>query len=267
MKTIPKKRCPYCNSKKLNEIDESDDLECEICHNKWKKGLEWIHSGMKLWLDNISGCYSSLSNSKKKKYEKIVENFGRRFSSSHSVYQKDPTSSLMLLLNAMEELMEAFALVFHKLIPVAFSKSHEVKMTPFFYYSPELLKDKIKNKDEIFLYIDISGKYIRPLHLTESQFWEKEEKKEWNSQNERYGVMFRDGRYYRSDHWVKFCKDECMEIAKTLRYCGFLLDYIEKKDKFPGTFSFIPEGSIFLICSTNFLEDYWQKTYKKESKN
>ena len=50
----------------------------------------------------------------------------------------------------MEELMEVFALIFNKIIPVTFSKSHEVKMTPFFVYYLDGLKDKIKIRDEIF---------------------------------------------------------------------------------------------------------------------
>lgn len=261
MITFPKKnktvKCPYCYSKNIAENEDLKEIECLDCHEKWIRGLEWLHKGMKIWLNNIQGCYSALSRKKKKKYKEIIESFGKKWSSSYKLHKEDPISSMNLLLHAMEELMVAFALVFHKILPKYFSKSHEVKMTPHFDYLPKEYLGKNEKDDEIYLFIDFSGKYLKPLHLSESEFWNKEENHKWNSISERYGVMFRDGRYYRSKKWEEFCKKECLQIVNILRYSGYLLDYIEKKDKILGRFFITEEGNILIICSVRKLDEYW----------
>ena len=167
----------------------------------------------------------------------------------------------------MEEVMEAFAILLHNNLPSTFSKSHEVKMTPYFNTLPDWMKDKEDDNDKIYLIIDISGEAIKPLHLNEVEFWNKEEGKGWSGLSERYGVMFRDGRYYRSDKWKYFCKKECPEIAYLLRYCVYYLDYLEENEQIMGNLLISGKGNIFLICYYKELEDYWkQKVDKKEAK-
>jgi DNA-directed RNA polymerase subunit RPC12/RpoP len=269
MSKIKKKpRCPYCNSKNIRKVKEKDFNKCLNCQKEWRINSEWLHKGMKVWLDNLDGIYSKLSNKKKEKYQTLIRSFGKKYSSSEKIFEEDPQSALNILLIAMEEIMEAFAILLHKNLPSTFLKSHEVKMTPYFNKLPDGMKVNEDNNDKIYLFIDISGEPIRPLYLNEEEFWKVEADKDWKSLSERYGVMFRDGRYYRSEKWKDFCKKECPDLAYVLRYCVYYLDYIEEKDKIKGTFMISGEGNIFLICYYKELEDYWkQKVEKKETKN
>ena len=263
IKKIP--RCPYCNSKNVSKIEGKDFFECLKCYKEWRINSEWIHKGMKVWLDNLDGTYSKLSNNKKEKYKALTKSFGQKYSSSQKIFEEDPQSALNLLLIAMEEIMEAFAILLHKNLPSTFSKSHEVKMTPRFDKLPDWIKKNKENDDKIYLFIDISGEPIKPLHLREEEFWKIETDKGWNTLSERYGVIFRDGRYYRSERWKDFCKKECPDLAYVLKFCVYYLDYIEENDKIMGNVFISGEGNIFLHCYYKELEDY-QKVKEKKIK-
>jgi hypothetical protein len=157
----------------------------------------------------------------------------------------------------MEELVEALAIIMHQSLPDYFSKSHEVKLTPYFDKLPDKLLKENDDKDEIYLFVDISGETERVAKLSETEFWKKEENHQWKSSNERYGVIFRDGKYFRSEKWTKFCRDEADNIVALIRYTGYLIDYIEKNDKTPDMF-LMTEDHLFIICSTKLLEESWK---------
>jgi len=233
---MKKNRCPYCNSKKINDYSDPEFLECQNCHKNWRKESEWLHKGMKVWLNNLNGCFSKLDLKKKEKFQQHIKSFGDKWKSSDKIFKEDPRTSINILLNGMEELIEAL---------------------PYFDKLPEVFLKENDDKDEIYLFVDISGEIERIPKLTEIDFWNREEKHQWKSSSERFGVIFRDGRYYRSEKWANFCRDEVDTIVANLRYTGYLMSYIEEKDKIPGMLS-ITEGHIFIICSTKFLENYWK---------
>ena len=236
--------CPYCQSTNTKHVSsQSDDFKCLGCGQLWDPSLLWIHNGFKQIFRNFENRYKSMSDEKKEEINKRILNFKDRYSASDKIKDVDPVGCMVLLLLGMEEVCESIAMILTESLPTSYQYSHEVKMTP---YIAESLADKDPH-DTPCLFLDISGKKDKPKYITEEEFWKKEEDKSWKSISERYGVMFRHGRYYRTEKWKTFLKKENPKTAEILKYCGAFLIFLIERDFQPGLPRWLIDGGSRVI--------------------
>lgn len=46
-------RCPYCKSKNISKLREKEFYKCLNCQKEWRINSEWVHKGMKVWIDSL----------------------------------------------------------------------------------------------------------------------------------------------------------------------------------------------------------------------
>jgi len=221
--------CPYCQSEDTQiSSSENNDYVCLECNKIWNNDLLWIHNGFNYFFNNLDNRYRKLNSRDEKEVRKRLDSFAEKYSSSFTIREKDPKSCNNILLNAMEEICEAIAIILSEKLPNNFKHSHEAKMTPY------ISTIDLEESNDISLFLSVSSKKPRARRISEEAFWHKEENKQWESVEGRYSAMFKDGRYFRSNKWKDFVKEENERIAYVLRYCAIFLVYLMKKDTSPG---------------------------------
>ena len=241
-----KQKCPNCNTENLHKEDFG-----EFCDNCDYESFPWLDEGLRLITKNRFKGYKSLKEDVRQEIQKRQDRALQIIKSAKKIEDEDPITSVNNLLRAIEDVVEAVALLIKDTLPKTFNYSHESKMMAYITSCHNKVKDNC-------LYIDITGEKIKTKHLTEDKFWEKEENKRWDSIGERFGVIFRDGRYYRSKKWEEFCKRE-YHLLLTLAYsiCLFI-DYIELS--YVPSWILIGDGRVITSIPITRLIDKFKKT-------
>lgn len=206
--------CPHCGSAGIYETDGL--IHCSECPFTWKQDLKWISRITASMFHNIGWTMDrKLSKDEQTELSQLLASALKRLNSAKNITEADPKSALTLYLSALEEITMGIKKMVSPFIEKSFLFLHEVKMFAYYDSPPDNLDHrKYKyDKDEIFLFIDLSGKKHKTFNpFTEKEFFKIEDVHGWKNTGQRYGALYRAGKYFRSTKWTEFCKKEITQL-------------------------------------------------------